>query len=301
MLGGDLSINRMGYGAMQLPGPGVWGPPTDRDAAKAVLRRALELGVNHIDTSDFYGPHVANELVHEALHPYPEDLVIVTKVGARRTADKAWPAALSGPELRQAVHDNLRRLGLERLDAVNLRIVEEAGGLSPDASIAEPLETLAELRDQGLIQHLGVSNVSAKQVREARSITSIVCVQNEYNVIRRKDDELVDECAAAGIAYVPFFPLGTFTLTHGKDPGKDAKVPKQVPLESNPLEAVAERLGATPYQVALAWLLARSPAMLCIPGTASMHHLEQNIAAASLHLDETDLRELDAARDPSVS
>jgi aryl-alcohol dehydrogenase-like predicted oxidoreductase len=299
-LGGELSINRMGYGAMQLPGPGVWGPPKDRATAIAVLRHAVELGVNHIDTSDFYGPHIANDLIHQALHPYPDDLVIVTKIGARRTADQAWPAALSGSELRQAVHNNLRRLGVDRLDVVNLRIVEEGGGLGPSASIAEPFTVLAELREQGLIRHLGVSNVSTAQFEEARGIAPIVCVQNEYNLIRRREDALVDECAAAGIAYVPFFPLGTYTLTHDRAPGADAKVPLATPLRSDPLDAVAGRLGATPFQVALAWLLARSPAIVCIPGTSSIDHLEQNIAAAGLHLTDTDLRELDAARDTTL-
>lgn len=293
-LGGDRSIRRMGYGAMQLAGPGVWGPPADRAAAVGVLRRAVELGVNHIDTSDYYGPHVVNELIREALHPYPEDLVIVTKVGARRTPDRAWPSALSADEVRTAVHDNLRRLGLEQLDVVNLRIVEESGGLTPTDSIEEPFTALAELREQGLVRHLGLSNISAAQFAEGRAIAPVACVQNEYNVIRRNDESLLDTCAADGIAYMPFFPLGTFTLTHDREPGADAKVPMATPLDSNPLDTVAKRHEATPYQVALAWLLARSPVIACIPGTSSVDHLEQNIAAAGLRLTEDDLRELNA-------
>ncbi|MEU0087027.1 oxidoreductase [Streptomyces sp. NPDC006274] len=295
LLGGDLSVRRMGYGAMQLAGPGVWGPPRDPDAAVAVLRRALELGVNHIDTSDYYGPHVVNELIRRALHPYADDLVIVTKVGARRTPDKVWPAALSPAELRDAVHSNLRHLGIERLDVVNLRIVAEGtGGLSPQDSIEEPFTALAELREQGLIRHLGVSNVSPAQLAEARAIAPVVCVQNEYNVVRRDDEALLKECAADGIAYMPFFPLGTYTLLRAeKVPGQDAKVPMAVPLTGGPLESVAERHGATPHQVALAWLLDRSPNLVCIPGTSSIGHLEQNIAAAALRLTGQDLLELD--------
>jgi aryl-alcohol dehydrogenase-like predicted oxidoreductase len=296
-LGGDRQIRRMGYGAMQLAGPGVWGPPEDRDAAIALLRRAIELGVNHIDTSDYYGPHVVNELIREALHPYPDDLVIVTKVGARRTPDRAWPSALSADEVRTAVHDNLRRLGLEQLDAVNLRIVEESGGLSPTDSIEEPFTALAELREQGLVRHLGLSNISMAQFEEGRGIAPVACVQNEYNVIRRNDEALLDRCAADGIAYMSFFPLGTFTLTHDREPGADAKVPMATPLRSHPLETVAKRHEATPYQIALAWLLARSPVIACIPGTSSMAHLEQNIAAAGLRLTDEDLRELDTIRD----
>jgi salicylate hydroxylase len=296
-LGGDRPIRRMGYGAMQLAGPGVWGPPTDRDAAVAVLRRAVELGVNHVDTSDYYGPHVVNELIREALHPYPEDLVIVTKVGARRTPDRAWPSALSAAEIRRAVHDNLRRLGVEQLDAVNLRVVEESGGLTPADSIEEPFTALAELREQGLVRHLGLSNISAAQFAEGRRIAPVACVQNEYNVIRRNDEALVKACAADGIAYMPFFPLGTFTLTHDREPGADAKVPLATPLVSHPLETVAKRHEATPYQIALAWLLSRSPVIACIPGTSSLSHLEQNIAAASIRLSDDDLRELDTAAD----
>lgn len=294
LLGGELPVRRMGYGAMQLAGPEVYGPPRDRQAAIAVLRRAVELGVNHIDTSDYYGPHVVNELIREALYPYPDDLVIVTKVGARRTPEKDWPAALSPAELRQAVHDNLRRLGRDHLDVVNLRIVEEGGGLSPTASIAEPFSVLAELREQGLIRHLGVSNVSPQQFAEARTIAPVVCVQNEYNVVRRGDQALVDTCAAEGIAYTPFFPLGTYTLQHDREPGVDAKKPLATQLQGRGLEAVAERLGATVYQVALAWLLNSSPNILCIPGTSSLEHLEQNIASANLKLSEEDLRDLDA-------
>ncbi|MFF8844811.1 oxidoreductase [Streptomyces sp. NPDC015127] len=294
LLGGDLSIHRMGYGAMQLAGPGVWGPPRDPDAAVAVLRRARELGVNHIDTSDYYGPHVVNKLIREALHPYGDDLVIVTKVGARRTPQKDWPAALSPAELRDAVHANLKHLGLERLDVVNLRIVAEGGGLTPEDSIEEPFTALAELREQGLIRHLGVSNISPAQLAEARGIAPVVCVQNEYNVVRRDDEELLKACAADGIAYMSFFPLGTYTLLRAeKVPGQDAKVPKAVPLTGQPLENVAERHGASPYQVALAWLLGRSPNLVCIPGTSSVAHLEQNIAAAALRLTEQDLLELD--------
>lgn len=292
-LGGDLPIRRMGYGAMQLASPGVWGPPADRRAAVGVLRRAVELGVNHIDTSDYYGPRVVNELIHEALHPYPDDLVVVTKVGARRTPDKAWPSALSPDQLRDAVHGNLRRLGVDRLDAVNLRIVEEAGGLAPTDSIAGPFSVLAELRDKGLIRHLGVSNVSVAQFEEARSIAPIACVQNEYNVMRRADEGLVERCAAEGIAFMPFFPLGTFTLQHDREPGADAKVPLAVPLAHETLDTVAKRLDATPYQVALAWLLHRAPNINCIPGTSSAAHLEQNIAAAALRLDDEALHDLD--------
>ncbi|MEV0319438.1 oxidoreductase [Streptomyces sp. NPDC050658] len=297
-LGGDLTIHRMGYGAMQLAGPGVYGPPKDRDAALAVLRRARELGVNHIDTSDYYGPYVVNELIREALHPYDDDLVIVTKVGGKRTPDKAWPSALSPEELRDAVHSNLRHLGLERLDVVNFRVVAEAGGIGPDESIAEPFGALAELREQGLIRHLGVSNVTAAQFAEARSIAPVVCVQNEYNVVRRDDEETLRTCEEAGIAYMSFFPLGTYTLLGAqKLPGKDAKVPLNVPLAAKPVDVVAERHGATPYQVALAWLLHRSPNLVCIPGTSSIGHLEENIAAAGLRLTDEDLEELEAMRD----
>ncbi|MFI5528791.1 oxidoreductase [Kitasatospora sp. NPDC051853] len=293
VLGGDLTIRRMGYGAMQLAGPGVWGPPRDREAALAVVRRALELGVNHIDTSDYYGPHVVNGVIKEAIHPYPEDLVIVTKVGARRTPEKDWPAALKPAELVQAVHDNLDHLGLERLDVVNLRIVEEGGGLGPEDSIEEPFTALAELREQGKIRHLGVSNVTVAQFREARSIAPVVCVQNEYNVVRRDDEELLRLAAAEGIAYMSFFPLGTYTLRHEKPAGVDAKVPLATPLDNRALDLVAERHGASAYQVALAWLLHRSPNLVCIPGTSTVAHLEQNVAAASIRLTAEDLAELD--------
>ncbi|KJY40997.1 oxidoreductase [Streptomyces sp. NRRL B-1568] len=293
LLGGDLPIHRMGYGAMQLAGPGVWGPPTDRDKALTVLRRALELGVNHIDTSDYYGPHTVNDLIREALHPYPDDLVLVTKVGAHRTPDKAWPSALAPHQLRQAVHDNLRRLGRDHLDVVNLRIVEEAGGLGPHDSIAEPFTALAELREQGLIRHLGISNVTTAQFDEARTIAPVVCVQNEYNVMRRAHEALVEKCAADNIAFMAFFPLGTYTLQHDKDPAADTKVPQATRLEGGPLETVAQRLNATPYQVALAWLLHRSPNICCIPGTSTPAHLEENIAAASLTLTPDDMHTLD--------
>ncbi len=296
LLGGELPINRMGYGAMQLPGPGVWGPPADRDRAVAVVRRAIELGVNHIDTSDYYGPYVANEILREALSPYPQDLTIVTKVGARRSPDKAWPSALKPLELREAVQGNLRRLGLDQLHAVNLRIVEEAGGLSPEDSIEEPFTALAQLRSEGLIRHLGVSNVSLAQFEEALSIAPIACVQNEYNVIRRRHEPLLQRCEEEGIAFMPFFPLGTFTLLHDREPGADAKVPLAVSLSGRALETVAERTGATAYQVALAWSLHRSPNICCIPGTSSIAHLEENIAAASLKLSDEDMELLDTLR-----
>ncbi|MER5861992.1 oxidoreductase [Kitasatospora sp. NPDC002040] len=292
-LGGDLTIRRMGYGAMQLAGPGVWGPPRDRETALAVVRRALELGVNHIDTSDYYGPHVVNGIIKDAIHPYQDDLVIVTKVGARRTPEKDWPAALKPAELVQAVHDNLDHLGLDRIDVVNLRIVEEGGGLGPNDSIEEPFTALAELREQGLIRHLGVSNVTAAQFAEARTIAPVVCVQNEYNVVQRDDEELLRLCAAEGIAFMSFFPLGTYTLRHEKPAGQDAKVPLATPLDNRALDVVAERHGASAYQIALAWLLHRSPNLVCIPGTSSVAHLEQNIAAAAVRLTAEDLAELD--------
>ncbi|MEW2349660.1 MULTISPECIES: oxidoreductase [unclassified Streptomyces] len=293
-LAGELPVRRMGFGAMQLPGPGVWGPPADRARAVGVVRRAVELGVNHIDTSDYYGPYVANEIIREALHPYAEDLVLVTKVGAFRTPDQAWPAALEPAQLRRAVHDNLRGLGRDHLDVVNLRIVQEGGGLGPEDSIAEPFGALAELREQGLIRHLGVSNVTAEQFAEARGIAPVVCVQNEYNVVRRRDEDLVRACAEAGIAFMPFFPLGTFTLQHEADAATDTKVPQQVPLDAKVIHAVAERHGATSYQVALAWLLRHSPNICCIPGTSSPGHLEENIAAAALPLSDEDMGELDS-------
>jgi len=268
-LGGDLRVNRIGYGAMQLAGPGVFGPPADRAEAIAVLRRAVELGVNHIDTSDYYGPYVTNELIKEALHPYPEGLVIVTKVGGRRDETGNWLSAFTPDELRQAVHDNLDRLGLDRLDVVNLRRFNED-------SIAEEFAVLAELREQGLIHHLGVSNVEAGQLAECRAVAPVACLQNLYNVTARQDDALVDECARQGIAYVPFFPLGGFT-----------------PIQAHALEKVASRHGATSRQVALTWLLRRSPAILIIPGTSSVRHLEDNVAAGAIALTEDDLADLD--------
>jgi pyridoxine 4-dehydrogenase len=265
----------MGYGAMQLAGPHVWGPPKDREAAVAVLREAAESGVNHIDTSDFYGPHVTNQIIKQALHPYRDDLTIVTKVGARRGADKSWPHALSRQELTEAVQDNLRNLGLDVLDVVNLRV----GGLAAptDASIEEPLTALVELKRQGLIRHLGLSNVSAAQLAEAQRITEIACIQNLYNVAQRSDDSFIDDLAKQGIAYVPFFPLGGFT-----------------PLQSSTLDEVAASLGATPMQAALAWLLQRSANILLIPGTSSAPHLRENLAAARLELPNDAVMQLDS-------
>lgn len=267
---GDRAVRRMGYGAMQLAGPHVFGPPKDRDAAIAVLRAALEAGVTHVDTSDFYGPHVVNELIRDALSPYSDDLVLVTKVGAVRGQDASWNLAASADELRRAVEDNLRNLGLDQLEVVNFRAMLGGGVGGPaEGSIAEPFRALAAMRDEGLIQHLGVSNVTADQVAEARGIAPVVCVQNMYNLAHRDDDALVDALAADGIAYVPFFPLGGFS-----------------PLQSAELLDVAKRLGATPMQVALAWLLQRSPNILLIPGTSSLAHLHDNLAAASLELPE---------------
>ncbi|UMP01578.1 aldo/keto reductase family oxidoreductase [Amycolatopsis sp. EV170708-02-1] len=274
---GDLTVSRMGYGAMRLSGPGIWGPPGDRDAAIAVLREAVELGVTHIDTSDFYGPHTTNELIREALHPYPDELHIVTKVGAKRSADKGWPSALSKEELTSAVHDNLRNLGLDVLDVVNLRLAGEHGVFPIPVSITEPFEVLAELQQQGLIRHLGLSHVSAEQVKEARAIAPVVCVQNEYNVANRANDGLLDALAAINIPFVPYFPLGGFT-----------------PLQSGVLDDCARRVGATPMQVALAWLLQRSPNILLIPGTSSPAHLRENVAAADLELPADVLADLDA-------
>jgi pyridoxine 4-dehydrogenase len=271
---GDRRVHRLGYGVMQLAGPGVMGPPADRDAAIAVLRRAVELGVDHIDTSDYYGPSVVNELIREALHPYPEDLVIVTKVGARRTPDGQWPEALSPDDLRRAVQDNLDHLGLDVLEVVNLRL---PGFAEPvERSLAEPFETLAELQQQGLIAHLGVSNVTTRQFAEAQAIAPVVCVQNHYNVVHRHDDPLIDALAREGIPFVPFFPLGGFS-----------------PLQSAALETVARRLEATPMQLALTWLLARSPNLLLIPGTSSVAHLEENLEAAARVLGPVELVELD--------
>jgi pyridoxine 4-dehydrogenase len=270
----DLTVTRMGYGAMQLAGPHVFGLPADRDGAIAVLRKAVKLGITHIDTSDYYGPHVTNQIIREALHPYPDDLHIVTKVGARRDAEGGWPHARSPEELRQAVHDNLANLGLDALDVVNLRL----GGFDgPEpGSLAEPFTALAELQQAGLIKHLGVSTVSADQIAEAQSIAPVVCVQNFYNVAHRNDDELIDALAAQGIAYVPYFPLGGFS-----------------PLQSEALASVARRRNASPMAVALAWLLQRSPNILLIPGTSSVAHLRENVTGAGLTLSDDDLRELD--------
>jgi len=273
--GTSMTVNRMGYGAMQLAGPQVWGPPRDVDSAIAVLRKAVESGVNHIDTSDFYGPHVTNQLIKQALHPYPHGLVIVTKVGARRGQDKSWLHALSRQELVDAIHDNLRNLGLDTLDIVNLRV----GGVTEpsEGSIGEPLTVLAELKRRGLIRHIGLSNVTPRQLAEARTITEIVCVQNFYNVAHRNDDALIDDLAARGIAYVPFFPLGGFT-----------------PLQSSELDAAAASLQATPMQVALAWLLQRSPNILLIPGTSSLEHLRENLQASILQIPSEVLADLDS-------
>ena len=272
---GDRSVKRLGYGAMQLAGPGVFGPPKDHETALAVLRAAVAAGVDHIDTSDFYGPHVTNRLIREALHPYRDDLVIVTKIGARRGADASWLPAFSREELTQAVHDNLRNLGLDVLDVVNLRIMLDVHGPA-EGSIEAPLTILADLQRQGLVRHIGLSNVTAKQIAEGRGITEIVCVQNQYNLAHRADDALIDELARDGIAYVPFFPLGGFS-----------------PLQSSTLSDVAARLNATPMQVALAWLLHRSPNILLIPGTSSLAHLQQNLAAAELVLPKDEITELD--------
>ena len=260
-----ITLNRMGYGAMKLAGPEVWGPPADVNGAVAILREAVASGVNHIDTSDFYGPHVTNQIIKRALHPYPDGLVIVTKVGARRGTDKSWLHALSRQELIDGVHDNLRNLGLDRLDVVNLRV---GGVMAPsEGSIEEPLTVLAELKQQGLIRHLGLSNISPEQLAEAQKITEIVCVQNLYNVAQRNDDAFIDDLAEQGIAYVPFFPLGGFT-----------------PLQSSVLDAAASSVGSTPMQVALAWLLQRSRNILLIPGTSSIEHLRENLKAATLQL-----------------
>jgi len=262
---GGRTVRRLGYGAMQLAGPGVFGPPKDHASALAVLRTAVAGGVNHIDTSDFYGPHITNQLIREALHPYPADLVIVTKIGARRGADASWNPAMSADDLASAMHDNLRNLGLDALDVVNLRIMFAHG--PAEGSIEAPLTALAELQRQGVVRHIGLSNVTPKQVAEGRAIAEIVCVQNHYNLAHRGDDTLIGDLAAAGIAYVPFFPLGGFT-----------------PLQSTALSDVAKELGATPMQVALAWLLQRAPNILLIPGTSSVGHLRENLAAATLAL-----------------
>jgi pyridoxine 4-dehydrogenase len=269
-------VNRMGYGAMQLAGPGVFGPPKDRDAALAVLREAVASGVNHIDTSDFYGPHITNQIIREALHPYPDDLLIVTKVGAVRGNDGSWLPASEPEDIERGVHDNLRNLGLDTLDVVNMRIMGTVHAPS-EGSIAKQVAALAELQRNGLVRHIGLSNVTAAQVAEAQGITEIVCVQNHYNVVQRGDDALVDELASKGVAFVPFFPLGGFT-----------------PIQSSALSGIAETLGATPMQVALAWLLHRSPNILLIPGTSSLTHLRENMQAAELILPEAVLAELDA-------
>jgi len=268
---GDLLVKRLGYGAMQLSGPGIFGPPRDRETALAVLREAVSSGVNHIDTSDYYGPHITNQLIRKALHPYPDDLVIVTKIGARRGEDASWLPASSPAELRQAVHDNLRNLSLDVLDVVNLRSM-----LGIEASVEPPLTALADLQRQGLVRHIGLSNVTPAQIAEGRRICEIVCVQNHYNLAHRIDDALIDSLAGDRIAYVPFFPLGGFT-----------------PLQSSTLSGVAQGLGATPMQVALAWLLRRAPNVLLIPGTSSLAHLRENLAAAELDLPDEALKQLD--------
>jgi len=272
---GDNTIRRLGYGAMQLAGPGVFGPPKDPAAARAVLREAVALGINHIDTSDFYGPHITNRLIREALHPYPDDLVIVTKIGARRNDQGAWLPATSAQELRQAVHDNLRNLGLDVLDVVNFRSMLDAHGPA-EGSLEAQVTALAELKEEGLVKHIGLSNVTIKQVEDARRIVPIACVQNMYNLVHRNDDVLINALARDGIPYVPFFPLGGFT-----------------PLQSDALSAVATGLDATPMQVAIAWLLQRSPNILLIPGTSSVSHLRENLEGADLVLPEEALVKLD--------
>jgi pyridoxine 4-dehydrogenase len=273
--GTSTSLRRMGYGAMQLAGPEIWGPPLDVDAAIAVLREAIASGVNHIDTSDYYGPHVTNQIIKKALHPYPAGLVIVTKVGARRGADKSWIPALSREELIDGIHDNLRNLGVDALDIVNLRV---GGMMEPsEGSIEAPLSVLAELKRQGLIRHIGLSNITPRQLQEAQRITEIVCIQNFYNVANRGDDAFIDALAQQGIAYVPFFPLGGFT-----------------PLQSSVLDQVAASMQASPMQVALAWLLQRSPNILTIPGTSSVNHLRDNLGAAALELPPNAIAALNA-------
>ena len=273
--GTSLTVHRMGYGAMQLAGPGVWGPPKDPKGAVAVLREAVAAGVNHIDTADFYGPHVTNQIIRQALHPYPAGLLIVTKLGARRPPDGSWQSALSPKDLIDGVHDNLRNLALDVLDVVNLRVMGAIHGPT-EGSIEEQVTVLADLQRQGLVRHIGLSNVTAAQVAEAQAITAIVCVQNNYNLAHRHDDALIDDLARQQIAYVPFFPLGGFT-----------------PLQSSTLSNVAVRLGVTPMQVALAWLLHRSPNILLIPGTSSLDHLRENLAAGRLALSSEVLSELD--------
>ena len=272
---GSHNVSRIGYGAMQLAGPGVFGPPKDRAAAIAVLREAVSSGVNHIDTSDYYGPHITNQLIREARHPYPDDLTIVTKIGAVRGDDASWNPALSASDLNRAVHDNLRNLGLDVIDVVNLRSMFSEVGPA-EGSLEEPLTALAALQQQGLVRHIGLSNVTPTQVADGRKIAEIVCVQNHYNLAHRADDALIDDLAHAGIAYVPFFPLGGFT-----------------PLQSTALSEVAAEMGATPMQVALAWLLRRSPNILLIPGTSSVDHLRENLAAASVALSAAAIARLD--------
>jgi aryl-alcohol dehydrogenase-like predicted oxidoreductase len=279
---GDRTVQRMGYGAMQLAGPGVFGPPKDRAAAIAVLREAVASGVDHIDTSDFYGPHITNQLIREAIHPYKEGLVIVTKVGAVRGADASWNPAIAPADLVRAVHDNLRNLGVPALDVVNLRLMGRIHGPG-EGSLKEPFTALADLQRQGLIRHLGLSNVTSAQVAEARRIAEVVCVQNHYNLVHREDDALIDELADLGIAYVPFFPLGGFT-----------------PVQSSTLSDVAGELGATPMQVALAWLICRAPNILLIPGTSSVAHLRENLEAAELKLPDEALARLDAIGEKAI-
>nr|WP_025828939.1 aldo/keto reductase family oxidoreductase [Acetobacter persici] len=273
---GDRVVNRMGYGAMQLAGPGVFGPPKDREAAVAVLRAAVKAGINHIDTSDFYGPHVTNQIIREALYPYPDDLVIVTKVGAKRGADASWQPAQSKSDLTKAVHDNLRNLGLDQLYVVNLRLMGDPHA-PQEGSLEEPFSALAELREQGLIRHLGLSNVTARQVTEAQAIAPVVCVQNHYNLVHRSDDALIDVLSAQNIAYVPFFPIGGFN-----------------PIQSGALSEIAAEVDRSPMQVALAWLLARSANVLLIPGTSSTVHLSENLAASTLDLPDDVRVRLDA-------
>jgi len=279
---GDRSVRRLGYGAMQLAGPGVFGPPKDHNTALAILREAVTAGVNHIDTSDFYGPHITNQLIREALHPYPSDLVIVTKVGARRGADKSWIPALSRQEIINGVHDNLKNLGVDALEVVNLRV----GGIAEpsEGSIEEPLSALVELKRGGIIRHIGLSNVTPTQLAEAQKLTKIVCIQNFYNVANRNDDAFIDDLAAQHIAYVPFFPLGGFN-----------------PLQSSLLNSVAEKLRKTPMQVALAWLLHRAPNILLIPGTSSLAHLRENFAAAELKLPNEAITQLNAVANTNAS
>ena len=273
--GTSTSVNRLGYGAMQLAGPGVFGPPKDEDAAIAVLREAVAAGVNHIDTSDFYGPHITNQIIKKALHPYSEDLTIVTKVGAKRGDDGSWILTRSREDIISSVHDNLRNLGLEAMDVVNLRVGNHMGAV--DESIEEPLSVLAELKKQGLVRYIGLSTVTPKQFADSQKITDIVCIQNMYNLVNRGDDQFIDDLAKIGVPYVPYFPLGGFT-----------------PLQSSELDTVAETLGATPMQVALAWLLQRSPNILLIPGTSSIGHLRENLSSVDIQLTPEAIAELES-------